>query len=89
MTLIEAMEKAKDGQIIERKYTVEGAGTFTMWGTIEITEHGKFLKQGWGTSLKLESLKADNWDVIKTAQSANGDIEQKGGDEYRVKEDRT
>lgn len=65
MTLIEAMEQAKDGDIVQRKYGVDGAGTFTMWGEIKITGHGKFLKQGWGTSLKLESLKAYNWEIAR------------------------
>lgn len=65
MTLIEAMEQAKDGDIVQWKYGVSGAGDFTMWGDVKVTEHGKFLCQGWGTSLKLEALKADNWEIAR------------------------
>ncbi len=65
MTLIEAMEKAKNGQVIERKYTISNGMEFTKWGTIDITKYGKFLMQGWGTSLKLDDLKADNWELVK------------------------
>jgi hypothetical protein len=63
MTLIEALEQAKRGDILSRKYTVDGAGSFTLWGEVQETEHGKFLKAGWEKMLKLENLKATDWEI--------------------------
>jgi hypothetical protein len=68
MTLIEAMEQAKDGQIIKRNYQISNGMTFTMWGVMKVTEYGKFLAAGempyWGP-LKLTDLQADNWEVTQ------------------------
>ena len=68
MTLIEAMRQAEHGNIVQRKYSISGEdiGTmsFTLWGTIEVTPRGKFLVQGWGKNLKLQSIEADNWEVV-------------------------
>ncbi len=68
MTLIEAMEKAEDGNVIQRKWKIpeglENAGMeFTMWARLEVTRFGRFLNTKW--PLKLEYLKADNWEIIK------------------------
>jgi len=65
MTLIEAMEKAKDGDILEHKYTIPIGGTFTMWGTIRITGAGKFLCAAWVDRLKFEDIKAENWEIAE------------------------
>lgn len=64
MTLTEAMEKAKNGEVISRKYTLFSGAVFTMWGTVKIKKDvGTFLYAGWTSPLKLETLEADNWEV--------------------------
>jgi len=64
MTLVEAMEKAVDGQTISRKYTVPGAGTFTLSAEVEVCDVGRFLVHKWGGKVKLDSLTADNWELV-------------------------
>lgn len=63
MTLRQAMQAGTKGQTISRKDNVVGAGTYTMSGKLEINAYGRFLEQGWGVSLKLEDLIAENWEL--------------------------
>ena len=61
MTLIEALEKAYDGQTIHRKYQIGNGMEFTMWCKADVSGVGRFLDFKWGGKIKLDSLKADDW----------------------------
>lgn len=77
MTLIEAIEAARDGQIIARDYQVNEY-VFSMWGVVRITKHGKFFYRGKDDSnpIRLDNLKADNWRL-----AGDGGEDQGGEDE--------
>ena len=61
MTLIEALEKAVDDQIIQRKYQIENGMMFTLRCKAVVCDVGRFLDFKWGGKIKLDSLKADDW----------------------------
>lgn len=65
MTLIKALEKAEHGQTISRKYQILNGMTFSKHCKAEVVKVGRFLKIEWGGKIKLDDLKADNWELIQ------------------------
>lgn len=65
MTLIEALENAKNDQILSRKYTIANGMSFSKWCTAVVIEQGRFIAIKWGGKIKLEDLTATNWEIIQ------------------------